>query len=136
MYRDAWFLHNKKGQSALFALNVWYTDEKEKKIFLIYKEIQNGAVAKSYMRKGFLIYKEMRKCLLILYLRRPLFIYDFAIAPFRISLYEENMIFFFTVWQENPIRKDLLWWKKIENSIGYILYNKLHETIWTQFVSV
>jgi hypothetical protein len=28
-----------------------YTDKKENKIFLIYKEIQNGAVAKSYMRK-------------------------------------------------------------------------------------
>jgi hypothetical protein len=38
-----------------------HTDKKEKKIFLIYKEIQNGAVAKSYMRKGFLIYEEMRK---------------------------------------------------------------------------
>jgi hypothetical protein len=36
------------------------TDKKEKKIFLIYKEIQNGA-AKSYMRKSFLIYEEMRK---------------------------------------------------------------------------
>jgi hypothetical protein len=33
-----------------------HTDEKENKIFRIYKEIQNGAVAKSYMRKGFLIY--------------------------------------------------------------------------------
>jgi hypothetical protein len=40
-----------------------YTDKKEKEIFLIYvyKEIQNGAVAKSYMRKGFLIYEEMPK---------------------------------------------------------------------------
>jgi hypothetical protein len=28
---------------------------KKKNIFLIYKEIQKGAVAKSYMRKGFLI---------------------------------------------------------------------------------
>ncbi len=28
------------------------TDKKEVKIFLIYKEIQNGAVAKSYMTKG------------------------------------------------------------------------------------
>jgi len=37
------------------------TDKKEKQIFLIYKEIQSGAVAKSYMRKGFLIYEEMRK---------------------------------------------------------------------------
>ncbi len=32
------------------------TDKKENQIFLIFKEIQNGAVAKSYMRKGFLIY--------------------------------------------------------------------------------
>jgi hypothetical protein len=39
------------------------TDKKENKIFLIYKEIQKGAVAKSYMRKGFLIYEEMRKFL-------------------------------------------------------------------------
>jgi hypothetical protein len=27
----------------------------------MYKEIQSGAVAKSYMRKGFPIYEEMRK---------------------------------------------------------------------------
>jgi hypothetical protein len=38
-----------------------FNDKKENKIFLIYKEIQCGAVAKSYMRKGFLIYEEMRK---------------------------------------------------------------------------
>ncbi len=31
------------------------------KIFLIYKNIQSEAVAKSYMRKGFLIYEEMLK---------------------------------------------------------------------------
>jgi hypothetical protein len=37
------------------------TDKKEKKIFFVYKEIQSRAVAKSYMRKGFLIYEEMRK---------------------------------------------------------------------------
>jgi hypothetical protein len=36
---------------------VAYTDKKENKFFLIYKEIQNGAVAKSCMRKGFLIYE-------------------------------------------------------------------------------
>jgi hypothetical protein len=51
-----------------------YTDKKEKKIFLIYKEIQNGAVAKSYMRKGFLIYEDMRKYLTIYEERRPLVI--------------------------------------------------------------
>ncbi len=38
-----------------------YTDKKENQIFLIYKEIQSDAVAKSYMKKGFLIYEEMRK---------------------------------------------------------------------------
>jgi hypothetical protein len=32
-------------------------------IFLLYKEIQKGAVAKSYMRKGFLINEELRKYL-------------------------------------------------------------------------
>jgi hypothetical protein len=40
------------------------------------------AVAKSYMRKGFLIYEEMLKYLTIYSMRRPLVIYDFASAPF------------------------------------------------------
>jgi hypothetical protein len=44
---------------------LWHTDKKEKKIFLIYKEIKVIAVAKSYIRKGFLIYKELRKYLVI-----------------------------------------------------------------------
>jgi hypothetical protein len=34
-------------------------------MFFIFKEFQMGAVAKSYMRKGFLIYEEMRKYLTI-----------------------------------------------------------------------
>jgi hypothetical protein len=38
-----------------------YSDKKENEILYIYKEIQMGAVAKSYMRKGFLIYDEKRK---------------------------------------------------------------------------
>jgi hypothetical protein len=37
----------------------WYTDKKENLIFLIYREIQNGAVAKSYMTNGLLIYWEI-----------------------------------------------------------------------------
>jgi hypothetical protein len=36
-------------------LRIFYTVKKENKIFLIFKEIQNGAVAKSKMWKGFLI---------------------------------------------------------------------------------
>jgi hypothetical protein len=35
------------------------TDKKEKKIFLIYKEIQKGSGVNSYMRKAFLSYEEM-----------------------------------------------------------------------------
>ncbi len=38
-----------------------YIDKKENQIFLIYRKIQSGALAKSYMRKGLLIYDEMRK---------------------------------------------------------------------------
>jgi hypothetical protein len=41
------------------------TDKKENKIFLIYKEIQNGAVAKSYMTNDLLIYGEIFEHLLI-----------------------------------------------------------------------
>jgi hypothetical protein len=40
-----------------------------------------GSVAKSFMRKGFLIYEEKCKNLTI-YMRRPLVIYDFATDPF------------------------------------------------------
>jgi hypothetical protein len=36
-----------------------YTDKKENLIFLIYTEIQSGEVAKSYTRKGFLIYEDI-----------------------------------------------------------------------------
>jgi hypothetical protein len=35
--------------------------KKKRKIFLIYKEIQMGSVATSYMRKCILICEEMRK---------------------------------------------------------------------------
>ncbi len=70
-----------------------YTDKKENNIFLTYKEIQNGAVAKSYIRKGFLIYEEMPK-----YLR----IYEEAVSHIWLCncsivnflIYEENLIFF------------------------------------------
>ncbi len=75
-------------------LQVWYTDKKENWIFLIYKEIQSGAVAKSYMRKGFLIDEEMRNffpvneeavC--------HLWLCNCSIVNFLI--YEENLIIFF-----------------------------------------
>jgi hypothetical protein len=53
------------------------TDKKEKKIFphILDKEIQNGAVAKSYMINGLLIYGEIFA--LSSYIRKPFLIYDF-----------------------------------------------------------
>jgi hypothetical protein len=45
----------------IFKPNRPYTDKKENEIFLIYKEIQSGADAKSSMRKSVLIYS-MRNC--------------------------------------------------------------------------
>jgi hypothetical protein len=48
-------------------------------MFLIYKEIQNGAVAKSYMTDGLLIHAEIFAHFLIY--KEALLIYDFATAP-------------------------------------------------------
>ncbi len=70
------------------------TDKKEHQIFLIYKEIQSGAVAKSYIRKSFSIYEERRKYFLI---------YEEAVSHIGLCncsilnflIYEENLIFFF-----------------------------------------
>ena len=54
---------------------------KRKENFLTYKEIQMGAVAKSYKRKGFLINEEMRKYLLIsVEAVSHILIYDFALT--------------------------------------------------------
>ncbi len=36
--------------------------KKKIKFYTVYKKIQSRAVAKSFMRMGFLKYKEMRKC--------------------------------------------------------------------------
>jgi hypothetical protein len=56
------------------------TDKKENQILLIYREIQSGAVAKSHMRKGFLIYEESN-C-----------------STLNFPIYEENLISFLSVW--------------------------------------
>jgi hypothetical protein len=45
-----------ENRDTLTTLHDNYTDKKEHKIFLIYKKIQKGTVAKSYMTNGLLIY--------------------------------------------------------------------------------
>jgi hypothetical protein len=63
----------------------YYTDKKENQIFLTYKEIQNGAVAKSYMTNG-PASSYMGKYLHISsYIRKPFLMHDFATAPLWIS---------------------------------------------------
>jgi hypothetical protein len=54
-----------------------YTDKKENQTFLTHKEIQNGAVAKSYMINGLMV-KYLR---ISSYIGKPFLIYDFATAP-------------------------------------------------------
>jgi hypothetical protein len=54
--------------------------KKENQIFLIYKEIQNGAVAKSYITNGLLIYGEIFAHILIYQEALP-HMYEFATAP-------------------------------------------------------
>ncbi len=49
----------------------WYTDKKKNLIFLLYEEIQNGAVAKSYMTNSLLIYGEIFAHCLIYILGSP-----------------------------------------------------------------
>jgi hypothetical protein len=53
--------------------------KKKINFFPIYKEIQSGAVAKSYMRKDFPINEEMKKYFPVY---KEAVIYDFATAPF------------------------------------------------------
>ncbi len=74
---------------------VWwcYSDKKENKIFLIYKEIQSGAVAKSDMRKGFTTYEEMRKYFPYEEVVSHIWFCNWSILNFLI--YEANLIFFF-----------------------------------------
>jgi hypothetical protein len=69
------------------------TDKKEKKIILMYKEIQSEAVAKSYMRKGFLIYMRKRANISPNMYEEAVPFCNCSILNFLI--FEENLIFSF-----------------------------------------
>ncbi len=70
----------------------WYIDEKENEIFLTYKQFLSGAVAKSYMRKGFLKYEEMHKYFPI-YEEAVSHIWLCNCSILNILIYEENWFF-------------------------------------------
>ncbi len=71
-------------------------------MFFIYKAIQMESVAKSYIRKGFIIYEEMLKYLTIYEeMLKYLTIYEEAVShatdPFWFPYIWENFIFFISV---------------------------------------
>ncbi len=90
LHSSSFFLYNTKHLLCQCLDFTFYTDKKENQIFLIYREIQNGAVAKSYydsyMTNGLLIYEEIFAHFLI---------YDFATAPLWISFYMRKTLFSF-----------------------------------------
>ncbi len=77
-----------------FTVYGMHTYIKEDQIYLIYKEIQNGAVAKSYMTNGLLIYGEIFAHFLIFWEARP-HIWLCNCSTLNFLICEENLIFFF-----------------------------------------
>ncbi len=82
--------------------SVLYTDKKENQIFLIYKEIQSGAVAKSYMTNGLLLWGN--NCAFPHILGTPSSYCN--CSPLDFLIYEENFIFFFSVYISAKIPRD------------------------------
>jgi hypothetical protein len=89
-------LHRHVGRYDNLVPTRFLAPKNENQIFLIYMEIQSGAVAKSYMRKGFLIYEEMCKYFPI-YEEVVSHIWLWNCSIMNFLIYEENLIFFFIV---------------------------------------
>ncbi len=90
--------NNFKDRLALGRVGEWYTDKKENQIFLLYKEIQNRAVAKSYEEELPNVWGNAQIFHHIWGLSRPLVIYDFATAPFWVSYIWGKFDFLFYQW--------------------------------------
>ncbi len=100
MFLDAWWISSctpppPPKKNILFGYN--RTDKKENLIFLIYKEIQSGAVAKSYMTNGLLIHIWGNICAFSHILGSPssYCIWLCNCSTLNFLIYEENLIFFF-----------------------------------------
>jgi hypothetical protein len=72
----------------------FHTDKKENQIFLIYREIQSRAVAKSYITNGLLTYGEIFAHFLR-YQEALLHIWLCNCSTLNFPIYDENLIFFF-----------------------------------------
>ncbi len=76
------------------SLRATKTHWKENEILLIYKEIETESIAKSFVRKGFFIYEEMRKYFAI-YKEGVSLIWLCNRSLLNFLIYEENSISFF-----------------------------------------
>ncbi len=76
------------------------------KIFLIYKEIHMGSVAKSYLRKGFLIYEEMLKYLVI-YEKAVSHIWLWNCSRLNFLIYEEYLFSFLSVYYVDTVLRGI-----------------------------
>ncbi len=91
-----------------------HTDKKEETNFSWSKEIQSGSGAKSYLRKGFIKYGEMRKYLVIY---DPLWIF---------LIHGENFLFFFSS-AEYPSSAYLSSEKEAVGSAELLQADQLHQ---------
>ena len=90
-------------------LNVFSTlIKKENKFFLIYQEIQSGAVAKSCIRKGFLICEKMQKYFPI-FEEAVSYIWHCNCSILNFLKYEENLNFFFISAIYFEVVKKFIW---------------------------
>ncbi len=93
---ESWYMQSYTVQENLEQCRSYgrWTDKKENQAFLIYQEIQNGAVAKSYMTNGLLIYGEIFTHFLIYEEALP-HIWLCNCCTLNFLIYEENFLFFF-----------------------------------------
>jgi hypothetical protein len=84
------------GNNSSLEKQMQHTDKKENHIFLIYKEIQSGAVAKSYMTNGLLIYGEIFAHFPYTVLGSPSSYMTLQLLHSEFPyIFEDNLIFFF-----------------------------------------
>jgi hypothetical protein len=115
------------------------TLKKRKLIFphVQYKEIQKGAVAKSYMTNGLLIYDYSKYLCVSSYIRKSFLIYDFATTPVWISLYSIRGKFYFLVSQRKVFKFQKRYFNMVLLLFKYSpsLLNAVEKEYWSNSIS-
>jgi hypothetical protein len=115
---------------SMYAYEWRYTDKNVNENFLIYKEIQIGSVAMSYMRKGFLIHEEMLKHLTINEEAvSHIWLCNRSLLNFLI--YKENLIFYFISVEGSPT---LVNWARCWSASGWSLWVTRRQPAWKNII--